>query len=217
MKNLYKIILVTLIFVVFGAFYFLRYTTFKHGSFDVLYYNPFTIDEVGFRDNYEKALDFLDNGDTTSAKKHFANAIKYKGTHNEKTRERIYSCGNALWEYKQDKLLKFSNCYENLGMLDSAMTCLEPALYNLERYDYPVENQFFRLAIKKYGRQEVISELELVLERIQKIDCFMCMDYYFEFKGVKIGVDNYDLETNKEFMIKTLTGKYCRVDNNRRS
>lgn len=209
MKTIYKIILVTLAFAVLGILYFFRYTTFKAGSDEILLYNPFTIDEVVFRDNYEKATGFLDNGDSTSAKKYFAKAIKYRGTHNEKVRENIYSCGNGFWEYKQDKLLKFSNCYANLGMLDSAMTCLEPALYNFERYHYPTEDQFFRLAIEKYGRDEVISELKSTLSNIQEIDCFMCSDYYFEFKGIKVGLDESDIETNEDELFEKLKKKYC--------
>lgn len=209
MKTIYKIILVISALAVLGILYFFRYTTFKAGSFETLFYNPFAIDEVVFRDKYEKAIDFLDKGDTASAKIFFSKAIKYRGTHNEEIRENIYSCGNGLWEYKQDKLLKFSKCYENLGMLDSAMTCLEPALYNFERYHYPTEDQFFRLAIKKYGKDEVINELRFALTNIQEIDCFMCSDYYFEFKGIKVGLDLNDMETDENELFEKLKKKYC--------
>ncbi|QNR25107.1 hypothetical protein [Croceimicrobium hydrocarbonivorans] len=196
-------------FAVLGILYFARYTTIKSGSDEILFFNPFTIDEVGFRDNYETAIAYIKKGDNSTARKYFEKAIKYRGSHNERVRENIYSDGNGLWEYKQDKLLKFSHCYENLGMLDSAMTCLEPALYNFERYHFPTEDQFFRIAIEKYGKDEVINELVLALAHIQEIDCFMCMDYYIEFKGIKVGLDINDIEVDKNELFEKLKKKYC--------
>jgi hypothetical protein len=209
MKTNYKIILVTLTLLVLGTFYFIKYTTRKIGSDKILFYNPFTIDENGFNKNYDKATELLKKGDTVSAKKYFAQAINYRGTHNEEVWEDIYTCGNGLWEYKQDKLLKFSNCFEQLGMLDSAMSCLEPALYNFEKYHYPTDEQFFRLAIKKYGKDEVIEELKVGIANIQKIDCFKCTDYYFQFKGFKIGIYEFSLNVDKNTLFEKFKIKYC--------
>jgi hypothetical protein len=92
-------------------------------------------------------------------------------------------------------------------MLDSAMTCLEPALYNFERYHYPTEEQFFRIAIEKYGRDEVINELKLASKNVHQIDCFMCSDYYFEFKEIKVGLDEDEMDSKALF--EKLKEMYC--------
>ena len=102
MNKIYKIVLVTVTLAILGILYFTRYTTIKAGSDEILFYNPFTIDEIGFRDNYDRAIVYIGKGDSTSSKKCFEKAIKYRGIHNKKVRENIYSCGNGLWEYKQD-------------------------------------------------------------------------------------------------------------------
>lgn len=207
MKLIFKIALVTLTFVVIGRLYFVRYTSVKASSGKILFSNPFAMDEVGFSDNYEKAIGFFEIGDTVTAKRYFEKAIKYRGTHNEQVYENMYTDGNGLWEYKQEKLLKFSISFERLGMLDSAMTCLEPALYNFERYHYPTEEQFFRIAIEKYGRDEVINELKLASKNVHQIDCFMCSDYYFEFKEIKVGLDEDEMDSKALF--EKLKEKYC--------
>ncbi len=194
---------------ILGLWYFLNYVTIKADSGKTLFYNPFMIDEEGFSDNYEKATDLLTNGDTSSARIHFTRAIEYRGSYNERVRSNIYSDGNGYWEYKQAKLLKFSYCFEHLGMLDSAMNCLEPALYNLEKHHYPTEEQFFRLAITKYGKEEVIEELKAGISNIQKIDCFMCTDYFFKIKGVKLGLDESEYLKNNEVLFEDLKEKYC--------
>ncbi len=102
----------------------------------------------------------------------------------------------------------YSNCYEYLGMFDSAVTCLVPALYNFERYQYPTEVQFFRLANEKYARNEVIDELRIALLNIREIDYYMCAKYYVEFKGIKVGLDETDVEMDVKEMFEKLKKKY---------
>jgi tetratricopeptide (TPR) repeat protein len=207
-KKVFKIIFGLVIVSGLSLFYLARYTSVKAGSDKMLFYNPFEIDEIVFKNNYNKAIEYQKSGDSIKAKEFFKKSIDYRGTHNERTREKRFSCGNGYWEYKQDKLLKYSTCYENIGQIDSAMSCLEPALYNFEKYHYPTEKRFFELAIKKYGKQTILEELAVAIKTTKEINCFMCTDYYFEFKGIKIGLDRDDVELKSDKLLKRLTDNY---------
>lgn len=207
-KSLLKTLFGISIVIGLTFFYAIKYTSIKIGSGKTLFYNPFGIDETTFKQEYNTAVEYLKQNHPIKAAEHFGKAIKYSGTHNEKTREQLFSCGNDYWEYKQEKLLKYSNCYLNIGMIDSAMSCLEPALYNFEKRNFPTEKIFFSLAISKYGKEAVLKDLRIAIQNTKGIDCFMCTDYYFEFKGIKIGLDRSDTKLQSDTLLKRLIDKY---------
>jgi len=153
-----------------------------------LCYNPFKLSKQGFEHCYSEGVTLRDAGDTVRANDRFQKALKYRGSHNERTFNRWFTDGNDAWTYALEKDLKYSACYEALGLLDSAMAVLRDGLINVEKYDVPVEENFFRLAIIKFGREEVLTEIQKGVKQVQPLDCFMCLDFFFLFKGYRVGI-----------------------------
>lgn len=179
--------LIVIVVILMGTLYWYstRYITVRIATDEVLFYNPFEIDEKGFEEEYKKAILLQTKGDFSKAKKHFQKALFYRNSYNEKIRKREFSCGNDFWKNEQNQLLMYSSCYSDLSMPDSAMNCLRPALYNIEKYHFSTESRFFELAIEKYGTQEEKNQLAIALKNIQPLDCFMCNEFFFTFKGFK--------------------------------
>jgi len=182
------IVLSGLLLMATTAYYFVGYMEYHPIKEEWLCYNPFQLSKQGFEACYTKGVNFLSAGDTATANAPFRKALTYRGSHNERTFNRWFTDGNDYWSYELEKALKYSACYEALGQMDSAMACLRDGLINIEKYNVPIEENFFRLAKLRYGRDEVLMEIAAGTQRIEALDCFMCQGSYFLFKGYRVGV-----------------------------
>ena len=211
MKTVIKIIIGIVLTGGLTFFYLVRYTYLKSGEDYFLYLNPFQPDQNYFDNNFNIAEQKLLAGDSISAKKYFNKALKYRGTYNEKQRENIYSDSNDYWEYKLDKLLKYSKAYESIGSLDSAISCLAPGLTSYEKWDYPIDRRFYKLVLKRKGKIATIKTLDNGLNKIQMLDCYHCCSYYYWFDNFKIGIDETEYEqakNDKDGLLKQLCKTY---------
>ena len=211
MKNIIKIILGIILLGTLIFFYLIRYTYIKSGDDYLLFLNPFQIDQKDFENNIKKAKQKLIDGDSIEAKKYYRKALRFRGTHNERQRENIYSDANCYWEYKLDKLLKYSDAYEFIGEIDSAISCLSPGLTSFEKWHYPIDKRFYFLTVIKNGKHSTISKLNKGLSKIQKLDCYHCCNYYYELNNYKIGIDEIEYElakTDKKVLLKELCDQY---------
>lgn len=215
------LIIIIFILLCVGLFFIYRskYTYPKSGEDYLLYLNPFQETQADFETNYKIAEQKLQLGASNEAKKYYKKALEFRWTFNENQFENIYSDANGLWEYKLDKLLKFSKAYEFIGELDSAISCLTPGLTSI-KWEYPIEKRFFELTVKKIGKVKTISLITIGLNNTSRInkdscrecyECYYCCDYYYEFDKFKIGIDESEFEkirTDKTTLVEELTGKY---------
>jgi hypothetical protein len=211
MKTAIKIIIGFLLTIGLVLLYMTRYTYPKAGEDYLLFLNPFQADQKYFDNNFEIAEQKLKQGDTIEAKKYYCKALEYRGTQNEKQRENIYSCANDYWEYKLDKILKYSKAFEICGTLDSAIFCLEPGLTSFEKWHYPIDKRFFELTVKKLGKQKTLSLLDKGLNKIGKLECDHCCESYFKFDNFNIGICQTDPEqswSNKNELLIQLVDTY---------
>lgn len=211
MKTKIKIIISVSLVGGLAIFYLTRYTYPKSGEDYLLYLNPFQPDQKDFDDNFKMAEQKLNAGDSLEAEKYYRKALEFRGTHNEKQRENVYSDANDYWEYKLDKLFKYSVAYEFIGEIDSAITCLSSGLTSFEKWHYPIDKRFYDLAVIKKGKTATISILDKGLSNIQKLDCYHCCSYYYLFDNYRIGVNESEYEqakTDKKRLLKQLCDNY---------
>jgi tetratricopeptide (TPR) repeat protein len=191
--------------------YIRRYTYIKAGGAEILFLNPLKPDQESFNNNYARAENAIKNGDTLNAKNYFKKALKYHGSYNEKQRENIYSCANDLWEFKCEKLLKYSRAYELCGQIDNAISCLSPCLTSFEKESYPIDERFFELTVKKIGRQKTIALINDGISNSGVLDCYHCYKYYYTFGQFQIGIAEFEFElakSNRKKLIEGLVAKY---------
>lgn len=211
MKTILKITISFIIVRGLAVLYLERYTYPKAGEDYLLFLNPLQPDQKSFEDSYKIAEQKLKAGDRLGAGKHYRAALEFKDTYNEIQRENIYSDANGYWEYKLDKLLKYSVAYEFIGEIDSAISCLSSGLTSLEKCNYPIDKRFYDLTKRKKGRKATISTLNKALNKIQKLDCEHCCSYYYQFGNYRIGVDESEYEqakTDKKGLLKELCDNY---------
>jgi tetratricopeptide (TPR) repeat protein len=211
MKAIAKITLTIILIVGLTIFYFAKFTYIKSGQDRILFLNPFQPNQTYFDKNWKIAENKLNIGDSIEAEKYYRKALSFRGTFNEKQRENIYSDANDYWEYKLDKLLKYSFAYEFIGELDSAINCLSPGLISFEKWHYPIDKRFYQLTVKKKGIENTIAILEKGLSNIQKLDCYHCCSYFYMFDNYKIGVDEKEFEqaeTDRKGLLRKLCDNY---------
>lgn len=211
MRIFTKISLTIILTVGLTFFYFAKYTYIKSGEDRLLFLNPFQPNQKYFDMNWEIAENKLNTGDSIEAEKYYRKALNFRGTFNERQRENIYSDANDFWEYKLDKLLKYSVAYEFIGEIDSAITCLSSGLTSFEKWHYPIDKRFYYLIVEKKGREVTISTLDKGLSKIQKLNCYHCCSYFYLFDNYKIGIDEIEYEqakTDKKGLLKKLCDKY---------
>lgn len=199
--------------LIFGLtfFYIGLYTYTKPSDDTLLFLNPFQPDQQSFSRDYAQAEKALKKRDTVTAKQYFERALRFHGSFNERQWENIYSCANDLWEYKCDKLLKYSRAYEFLDQTDNAISCLSPGLTSFEKCRYPIDKNFFKLTVKKIGLKKTLALINSGLDKTGKPSCYHCYAYYYEFDDFKIGIDQseFDLtKSDKTKLIAELRDKY---------
>lgn len=152
MNKLSKILLFTL-FGVSGLiiFYLSNHTYRKIPDGELIYLNPFQINNKSFENNNKIATDKLKIGDTLNSIKYCHKVLNFRGTFNEKKYANTYSDSKNYWDNESDKSIKYSMCFEIIGQVDSAISCLP--LLNL-----PISNK----------RKLIITERIYQLEKSKK-------------------------------------------------
>jgi len=211
MKVIYIILISLFILVLLGIFYVRKYSYYDVADDELIYLNQFNSTEKDYVYFTLNANIYSKKNDLVNAKYFSKKILSYRNTYNEKQFEKLFSCGNNYWEYKQKKLLNYSTSYERIGQIDSAIACLKIGLTNVEKSNFETDQRFFSLQIKKLGKENVVKEIKAGLENIQKQDCFMCCDYYYYFLEYKIGIDDItdkDYMNNKTIVIHKLLKEY---------
>ncbi len=197
MNMKYKIILGIVIFTISGFMYFKKNFYIDAVDNEWLILNPLAPKQSDYDYYCLNADIYFKRGDSRNYKYFSSKILEFKDTHNEVQYERLFSCGNGYWEYKQKKLLNYSRSYEAIGNIDSAISCLKDGLFHFEKYKNEIDRRFFQLQIKKQGKDRVIEEISRGVNNIDKLDCFMCNNYYFKFEDYKIGIDLNNNDNDK--------------------
>jgi hypothetical protein len=80
-----------------------------------LLFNSSGLTETEFDSYYSKACYFDSLQQTDSSRYYFRKILSHHDSPNEREYEKIFSCGNDYWEYKNVKWMKYSKACEKTG------------------------------------------------------------------------------------------------------
>lgn len=120
------------------------YTNYKHRASEFLA-------EIYFDEkDYRKALNYVSLADTVYPYLHF--------------------CGNEMADEQNRKAVMYAKCYEGIGLIDSAIYCLIPYVFDNGLADnYEVIENAKRLLLKRYDQKTIQEELKKSINGIHVI------------------------------------------------
>lgn len=200
-----KITSILIIMIAGSIWFYYKYIIVHPFKEETLIFNPFKLTN----DEYQNLSNELKKPLTPSIKSKICNKmLQYYGSHNEGEYEKVFTDGNGLYGYKIRKALDYSMCFENQNDLKSALNVLSPLMSNVESRNYPIQEKFFELALKLYGKEKVLQEIDEGLNSIIIANCDYCYDRCYKAFETRIGIiSEYSAE------IKGKTHYYGIVEN----